>query len=100
MTTSTQAHDKIRVGLEQLIEHREGKRKLKTRIVTVPQIDIRLLRKRLDLSQQEFAERYQIPLTTLQNWEQGRREPDQVAQVYLRAIDKDPAMVGELIASA
>ena len=34
-------------------------------------MDIRELRKRLRLSQSEFAERYKIPFRTIQNWESG-----------------------------
>jgi putative transcriptional regulator len=33
------------------------------------------IRKRTGLSQSAFAERYHIPLATLRNWEQDRREP-------------------------
>jgi putative transcriptional regulator len=47
----------------------------------------------LGLTQDEFAERFQIPIGTLRDWEQGRVEPDQAAQAYLRAIAGDAAAV-------
>jgi putative transcriptional regulator len=47
---------------------------------------VKTLRRALGLTQQEFAARYQIPLGTLRDWEQGRTEPDQPA----RAIARDP----------
>lgn len=47
---------------------------------------IKTLRRALGLTQQEFSVRYHIPLGTLRDWEQGRREPDQPARAYLKAI--------------
>jgi len=44
----------------------------------------------LQLTQEEFAARYQIPIGTLRDWEQGRSEPDAPARAYLRVIAGDP----------
>jgi transcriptional regulator with XRE-family HTH domain len=44
----------------------------------------------LGLTQQEFADRYRIPIGTLRDWEQGRTEPDQAARAYLNVIARDP----------
>lgn len=49
-------------------------------------INIKALREKLNMSQQEFSKAYNIPLATVQNWEQGRRCPDKTAMAYLRAI--------------
>jgi len=54
-------------------------------------IDTRAIRKTLKLTQQQFATRYQIPVATLRDWEQGRCEPDQPARAYLTVIARDPA---------
>jgi putative transcriptional regulator len=43
------------------------------------------------MSQSEFADAYQIPLATLQGWEQGRRHPDRTAAAYLKIITRLPA---------
>ena len=51
------------------------------------------LRRALGLTQEEFAARFQIPLGTLRDWEQGRAEPDQPARAYLKAIAGDAAAV-------
>jgi putative transcriptional regulator len=48
------------------------------------------LRRALRLTQEEFAARYQIPIGTLRDWEQGRSEPDQPARAYLKVIARDP----------
>ena len=57
----------------------------------VPQITI--IRRALKLSQEEFAARFHIPVGTLRDWEQGRKEPDAAARAYLRVIARDPEAV-------
>jgi putative transcriptional regulator len=54
---------------------------------------VRTLRRALGFTQEEFAARYQIPLGTLRDWEQGRSEPDQPARAYLKVIARDPDWV-------
>lgn len=56
-------------------------------------VDLRALRKRLALSQAQFAKRYFIPLRSIQQWEQGEREPSEAARVLLFAIENDPAAI-------
>ena len=51
---------------------------------------VKTLRRALALTQEEFAARYHIPLSTLRDWEQGRAEPDQPAKAYLTVIARDP----------
>jgi len=48
------------------------------------------IRKRLHLSQQQFATRLHVSLRTLQEWEQGRRVPSGPAQALLRIADQEP----------
>lgn len=54
---------------------------------------VKTLRRALGLTQEEFASKYQIPLGTLRDWEQGRSTPDQPAKSYPRAIAGDPEAV-------
>jgi putative transcriptional regulator len=51
---------------------------------------VKTLRQALQLTQEQFAERYGVPLGTLRDWEQGRAEPDQTSRTYLKAIAGDP----------
>jgi putative transcriptional regulator len=60
---------------------------------------IKTLRRALAMTQEEFAARYQIPLGTLRDWEQGRTEPDQPARAYLKVIASDPDGVLRSLAS-
>lgn len=57
------------------------------------------VRRSTGLSQEAFAERFGIPLRTLQEWEQGRREPDAAVASYLRVIEKQPDMVAQVLAA-
>jgi putative transcriptional regulator len=58
-----------------------------------------IIRRALDLTQEEFAERYHIPLGTLRDWEQGRAEPDQPTRAYLTLIARDPEHVNRILNS-
>ncbi len=57
----------------------------------------KIIRRALELTQAEFADRYHIPLGTLRDWEQGRTEPDQPAQAYLKLIARDPAHADKML---
>jgi putative transcriptional regulator len=54
---------------------------------------VKTLRRALGFTQEEFSLRYQIPIGTLRDWEQGRTEPDQPARAYLKVIARDPERV-------
>jgi putative transcriptional regulator len=51
------------------------------------------IRQTLHMTQEQFASRFQLPLGTLRDWEQGVREPDRAAKNYLRVIAKNPQAV-------
>ena len=59
---------------------------------------VRTLRRALKLSQEEFAARYHIPVGTLRDWEQGRKEPDAAAKAYLHVIASAPERVRKALA--
>src|SRR5713226_10742136 len=57
----------------------------------------KVIRRALALTQEEFAVRYHIPLGTLRDWEQGRAQPDQPTQAYLKIIACEPERVERLL---
>jgi putative transcriptional regulator len=65
------------------------------RLKRVPQVKV--MRRALKLTQEEFAARFRIPLGTLRDWEQGKTEPDQAARAYLRVIAHNPKAVLEAL---
>ena len=50
----------------------------------------RRVRKRLGLTQREFSRRIDVPLDTIRNWEQGKREPAGPAKALLKILAKNP----------
>ncbi|MFM9850847.1 MAG: helix-turn-helix domain-containing protein [Hyphomicrobiaceae bacterium] len=52
-----------------------------------------IIRRALGLTQEEFSAHFQIPVGTLRDWEQGRKEPDQAAKSYLKVIARNPEAV-------
>ena len=44
---------------------------------------VRRVRRRLGLTQQEFARRIDVPLDTIRNWEQGKRHPTGAAMAIM-----------------
>ena len=77
-------------------EIRKGKTK-PSRIFRYRPIDIKRIRNRLDVSQTQFALMIGVSKSTLQNWEQGRREPEGPAKALLRIVDKKPEAVLEAL---
>ena len=65
--------------------------KILGRMKRTPQVKV--IRRALGLSQEEFSGRFRIPLGTLRDWEQGRKEPDAAAKAYLAVIARNPAAV-------
>ena len=59
----------------------------------------KVIRRALELTQEEFASRFHIPVGTLRDWEQGRAEPDQPAKAYLILIARDPEHVDRTLNS-
>ena len=68
--------------------------------VQVPRIDVRAVRRRLGLSQSEFAARFGFQPATLRNWEQGRTRPDGPARVLLTVIARHPDAVEDALRQA
>lgn len=57
------------------------------------EVDIKKLRKSLDLSQDAFAKKFGFNLGTLRHWEQGNRHPDRAASILLAIVTKFPDIV-------
>lgn len=64
-----------------------------SRITTTGAVDVKAIRQLTGLSQAKFAELLGIELSTLRNWEQGRRQPTGPARALLRAIQNEPVAV-------
>jgi len=60
-------------------------------------IDVKAIRARRGLTQEEFCIRYGLSVASLRDWEQGRFSPDPTARAYLTIIDRAPEAVEEAL---
>ena len=72
-------------------------RERQARLKRVPQVKV--MRRAMGLTQEDFAVRFRIPLGTLRDWEQGKTEPDQAARAYLTVIAREPEAVRRALQS-
>jgi putative transcriptional regulator len=84
-------------GMKLVLTHQRGKVELEQ--VWPRPIDVKAIRKRVKMSQAEFAKAYGPSQRALQEWEQGGRQPDSAARAYLTVIAKEPAVVRRALAS-
>ena len=77
---------------------RRGRTKA-SRTFEIRPIDIRAIRQKLGRSQSEFALMIGVSVSTLQNWEQGRRRPVGPAQALLKVAASNPRIVAQALAS-
>ncbi|MEA2907764.1 MAG: putative transcriptional regulator [Alphaproteobacteria bacterium] len=59
---------------------------------------VKVLRHRLGMTQEAFAQAFHLPITTLRDWEQRRSIPDAPARALLLAIERDPEAIKRLLA--
>lgn len=68
------------------------------RLTEFAPMDVKAIRRRLGKSQSEFARMIGVSVSTLQNWEQGRRRPEGPACALLKVAAKNPEAVAEALA--
>lgn len=88
-------------GVKQALAYARGdKRGSVEHVVKVPTVDVRAARRKLGMTQKDFALSFGVSLDTLRNWEQGRRRPEGPARVLLAVIERDPKMVLKAVRDA
>ena len=75
----------------------KGKKPLGAKIFIPDAINTKRIRKKLNMSQSQFAKHYKFNLRTLQEWEQGRKVPSPNQQLFLKIIDKESAVVEKIL---
>lgn len=89
----SRAFASIRRGLEQAIRHRKGKRVAGLKLHVPPPVDVKAVRERTGLTQEQFAATFAIGLGALRHWERGDRKPRGATLVLLNVIAKSPQTV-------
>jgi putative transcriptional regulator len=77
----------------------ESVRQMKARVGTMVYSPVIAARQKSGLSQSQFAELMGVSLRTLQEWEQGRRNPSGAAKTLLRVAESHPEVLRELVAA-
>jgi putative transcriptional regulator len=83
-------------GMTQVLSHVRGEIELKSYTLPGP-IDVKAIRKKVGMSQSEFASAFALNRRTLQEWEQGKTAPDNAVRAYLTVIDRNPEAVVEAL---
>ena len=91
------AFTEISAGLNDAISHAKGD---KSNVVehTMDSMDVKAIRKKTGMSQQQFCSTFGISLGALRHWEQGLRSPRGTAKVLLKVVEHNPNAIIESIA--
>ena len=78
-------------GLEEALSHARGKRvSVVARKVDVKAIDVKRIRKSLNLTQEQMAEFLGTSVSGYRKWEQGVRQPRGAAKTLLKVMEREP----------
>jgi putative transcriptional regulator len=92
---------KLIAAAEQGVAIARGKADPTTYRLHVPaEFDVGAMRRKLGMTQEEFALKYCLTLARVRDWEQKRSAPDSAARAYLRVIEKEPEAVERALATA
>ena len=80
--------ESLKTGVEEALAWKQGKN-TGARVRQYTALDVADIRKQTKMTQKEFSELFLIPLSTLRQWEQGKRVPQGPAQALLRIISHD-----------
>jgi putative transcriptional regulator len=89
----SKAFESISKGLRQAIAHQRCKRVRGMKLYAPAKVDVKAVRRRTGLTQEQFAAKFAISLGTLRHWERGDRMPRGTALVLLNVIAKEPRAV-------
>lgn len=91
------AFDRIREGLEQAIAHAAGEPV--EAVIHRPRVpDVKGIRQKTGMTQEQFAARCHISVNTLRHWERGDRQPHGPAMALLQLVERNPQLVMETLA--
>ena len=89
----------IKQGLQEAIAHQRGKQ-TGVKLHVPPAVDVKEVRRRTGLTQEQFAAKFAISVGTLRHWERGDRTPRGATLVLLNIIAKEPKAVMRALESA
>ena len=87
--------DELKASLEEAVEIKNGT-KIPARVTRYELVDVKAIRKNLNITQSEMAKVLGISLDTIKSWETGRRNPTGLAAKVLATIQANPKYFDEL----
>ena len=81
--------DELLTSVQQMDQIVKGRQKA-SRSFEFPDPEVKKIRERLGVSQEKFALLVGVSKRTVENWEQGRRQPTGAARSLLKIVDADP----------
>lgn len=93
------AFDKIAAGLTEALAIAGGRSK-PAKLHIPPEIDVRAIREKTGLSQDDFATAFGFTINQIRDWEQGRARPIGGLRAYLLIIERNPKEVLLLLQKA
>ncbi|XVN40351.1 MAG: helix-turn-helix domain-containing protein [Rickettsia endosymbiont of Argas persicus] len=97
---SNQTEKSILKGMQEAVLYSKGKLKgikAKKHDILLPDVNVYEARDKLKLTQEQFATTFGVSISTLRNWEQGRRLPTGAAKLLLKIIEKEPNVVKRVL---
>jgi len=94
----TKDFDKLVKSVKQAGQIRRGKSRA-SRVFKFRPADVKSIREGLGKSQSEFALMIGVSVSTLQNWEQGRRQPEGPARALLKVAAENPKAVAKALSA-
>lgn len=92
--TEASLGERLLDSMKELRAHLRGEIHLSETVYHIPpETDVRALREKMGLSQSDFAALFGFNVRSLQDWEQGRRQPQIPIRAYLAVIQRDPEAV-------
>lgn len=82
-------------GIKEIKAHKAGTVSLRQRELSEPS-SAKAIRQKLNLPQADFASLMGVSVRTIQDWEQGRRQPSGPAKSLLRIAEQHPDIFLEL----
>lgn len=63
-------------------------------VIHIPaDIDVKRIRRKLKMTQKQFASNFGFSVATVRHWEHNIRKPEGPTRAYLKVIEHNPAMV-------
>ena len=90
------AFDDIKQGLQEAIAHAKGDAR-GVRVHRPRAVDVKAVRAKVGMTQEQFAARFGFSAATLRHWERGDRSPRGPALVLLNVIERNPKAVIEAL---